>query len=164
MKSGYISIIGKPNSGKSTLLNRILGEQLSIVTHKAQTTRHKVVGIHNIPGAQMVFLDTPGIHESQKTLNQYMMEVVDAAVKDADVICWVEDVSQYRTCHDKICHSRESGNLVDLDSCLRRNDLNKRNLVIVLNKIDLILGKSWKQSVKEFREDHKDCEVVAVSA
>lgn len=144
MKAGYISIIGRPNSGKSTLLNRILGEQLSIVTRKAQTTRHKIIGIHNVPGAQMIFLDTPGIHESKKPLNQYMMEVVDAAAQDADVICWVEDVTQ--------------------DQGLRIKDLSAEKTLIVLNKLDLVLDRPWQDVIDMYKEKFKDREVVGISA
>lgn len=131
MKCGYVSIIGRPNSGKSTLLNKILGESLSIVTHKAQTTRRKITGIHTTPEAQILFLDTPGYHESSKPLNQYMMDEVRGAIKDADVICWVVDG-----------HSRESGNLEQtLDSCFRRNDTTKKlqlsKIIIAFNKCDL---------------------------
>jgi GTP-binding protein Era len=147
MKSGYISIIGKPNSGKSTLLNKILGEELSIVTHKAQTTRQKIVGIHNVPGAQMIFLDTPGIHDSKKPINQYMMGVVDAAHKDADVICIVIDIT------DK-----------DLTDLLDQKITDSENVIIVLNKLDLIMDRPWQSVADEYKTKFPKNEVVGISA
>src|SRR5437763_11076567 len=82
-KSGFISIIGKPNVGKSTLMNQLLGEQLSIVTPKAQTTRHRIKGILNAEDYQVVFSDTPGILEPHYLLQKKMMDYVDSALQDA---------------------------------------------------------------------------------
>lgn len=147
MRSGYISIIGKPNSGKSTLLNKILGEQLSIVTHKAQTTRQKVLGIHNAPGVQMIFLDTPGIHESVKPINQFMMEQVAAAVGDADVICYVQDVND-----------------ADLNILSEKWDLRTKKVIVAVNKLDKILDRPWESVVSEYERSFKDFSVMGISA
>ncbi|MEQ9309590.1 MAG: GTPase Era [Balneolaceae bacterium] len=93
-KSGYIAIVGKPNAGKSTLMNQILGTKLSITTHKAQTTRHQIVGIHSEDNAQIIFLDTPGIINPKYELQKAMMRFVEKAEKDADIILFIVEVSE----------------------------------------------------------------------
>lgn len=90
-KSGYIAILGKPNVGKSTLLNAILGEKLSIVSAKPQTTRQKFLGICNTSKGQLLFLDTPGLHKPHKALNEHMVEEARSSVDEADLIYYVTD-------------------------------------------------------------------------
>lgn len=91
MKAGFVSIIGRPNAGKSTLLNALIGEKLAIVSEKPQTTRTAIQGVVNLPDAQIVFLDTPGIHKSTNLFNKRMMETVRAALQDRDVLLYVAD-------------------------------------------------------------------------
>lgn len=146
MKAGYVSLVGLPNSGKSTLLNKILGEKLAIVTRKAQTTRQKIVGIHNMPGVQIVFLDTPGMHKSEKPLNKYMMAVVDAAIEDADLVAYVIDISG------------SSGHPEPVEGW------KTKNFVIILNKVDLVLDNPWQETVDQFKTKYEINDVVAVSA
>src|SRR5262245_56014435 len=90
-KSGYIALLGAPNVGKSTLLNALLGEKLAIVSEKPQTTRHKLLGILNVKGGQLLFLDTPGLHQSEKLLNVYMMEEALATLSEADLVFFMVD-------------------------------------------------------------------------
>ena len=90
-KSGFVSIVGSPNVGKSTLMNRLVGEKLSIVTSKAQTTRHRILGIVNDENHQIVFSDTPGVVNSAYKLHENMMDYVDSSIKDADVLIFVTD-------------------------------------------------------------------------
>lgn len=90
-KSGYIAIIGKPNAGKSTLMNRILGSKISITTHKPQTTRHQILGIHSEEDLQIIFLDTPGVIDPRYELQKAMMRLVDRARNDADLILFIVD-------------------------------------------------------------------------
>jgi len=85
-KAGFVSIVGKPNAGKSTLMNLFVGEKLSVITPKAQTTRHRIIGIYNDENHQVVFSDTPGIMEPKYELHNIMLSYVDAAIKDADLI------------------------------------------------------------------------------
>jgi GTP-binding protein Era len=89
-----VAILGPPNAGKSTLLNRILGAKLAIVTRKPQTTRSRILGIHSLPGAQILFLDTPGLHESAKTLNLALNEQVEEAADDCDVALLLVDLTR----------------------------------------------------------------------
>lgn len=93
-KSGYVAIVGKPNVGKSTLMNTLLGEKLSIVTRKPQTTRHRVIGIHSAPEHQIIFLDTPGIIEPQYGLHEAMMGQVEGAIRDADLLLFLHEAPQ----------------------------------------------------------------------
>ena len=93
-KAGFVSIIGKPNVGKSTLMNRILGQHLSIVSAKAQTTRHRIKGILNAEDYQIVFSDTPGLLDPHFLLHQKMMDFVDAALEDADAVLFITDLAE----------------------------------------------------------------------
>jgi GTP-binding protein Era len=93
-RSGFITIIGEPNVGKSTLLNTIMATKLAIVSPKPQTTRHRILGVKNLPQAQLVFLDTPGIHQPRTRLNRYMMQAVVEALATPEVVLYVTDVSQ----------------------------------------------------------------------
>ncbi len=93
-KSGYVAIVGKPNVGKSTLMNAMLGEKLSIVTRKPQTTRHRVIGIHSAPEHQVIFLDTPGIIDPRYGLHDAMMGQVKGAIRDADLLLFLHEATQ----------------------------------------------------------------------
>src|SRR5712692_1718347 len=93
-RSGVVTIIGAPNVGKSTLLNVIMGTKLAIVTPKPQTTRHRILGVKNLPQAQLLFLDTPGIHMPRTRLNRYMMQAVAQALIDPQLVLYMTDVSR----------------------------------------------------------------------
>ncbi|MDP4865767.1 MAG: 50S ribosome-binding GTPase, partial [Crocinitomicaceae bacterium] len=88
-KSGFVNIVGSPNVGKSTLMNSLMGEKLSIVTSKAQTTRHRILGIVNTDDYQIVFSDTPGVVNAAYKLHETMMEYVNASLKDADILIFI---------------------------------------------------------------------------
>ena len=94
MRCGFISIIGAPNVGKSTLLNTLIGTKLAIVTPKPQTTRHRILGVKNLPDAQLVFLDTPGIHRGKTRLSHFMMQAVDEALVDPQVVLYMTDANR----------------------------------------------------------------------
>ena len=91
MKSGFVALVGRPNAGKSTLLNRFVGQKVAIVSDKPQTTRHRIVGVCNAGDAQMVFVDTPGIHKPLHRMNQRMVDAASDALRDADVVVLVVD-------------------------------------------------------------------------
>ena len=98
-KSGFVSIVGSPNVGKSTLMNRLVGEKLSIVTSKAQTTRHRILGIVNDEDYQIVFSDTPGVVNAAYKLHENMMDYVNASLKDADVLLFITDMKENEMNH-----------------------------------------------------------------
>ena len=95
-RAGFASLVGRPNAGKSTLLNRLCGEKLAIVSPRPQTTRNRITGIKNLPGAQVVFVDTPGLHEPSGRLGQFMARTVERALEDVDVVCLVVDAAAGR--------------------------------------------------------------------
>jgi len=126
-RSGFVSIIGRPNAGKSTLLNALIGSKLAIVSEKPQTTRTAIQGVLNEPGAQIIFIDTPGIHKSDTLFNKRMMETVRAAVDERDLVLFVADASLPITAAD-----REA---VDLARKVRAPAF------LLLNKIDRVDDK-----------------------
>ncbi|MEO2066275.1 MAG: GTPase Era [Desulfurobacteriaceae bacterium] len=124
-KSGYVAILGRPNVGKSTLLNSLLGTKVAIVTDKPQTTRHRIIGVKHMEDAQIVFLDTPGIHKEKFELNKYMNEIAFSVIPDADVILFLIDAREGLTEADK--------------KILERIGQEKRKdtkVIVVINKID----------------------------
>ena len=121
-RSGFVNIIGNPNVGKSTLMNALVGEKLSIVTAKAQTTRHRIMGIVNGEDWQIVYSDTPGILKPNYRLQQNMMNFVDGAIGDADIILYVTDVVETS---DKNSEYIEKLRNIDCP------------VIVVINKIDL---------------------------
>ncbi|MCS7057132.1 MAG: GTPase Era [Thermoflexales bacterium] len=100
-RSGYVAVVGKPNVGKSTLVNALIGHKVAIISPKPQTTRRRILGILTREDAQVLFVDTPGVHEPKQALNRYMMREVDAALKDCDAILFVTDVSRLPTDDDR---------------------------------------------------------------
>ncbi len=124
-RSGYVAIVGAPNAGKSTLLNRLLGQKLSIVSRRPQTTRNRILGIWNKPDAQVLFLDTPGIHQTHKLLNRRMVDAALGAMRDVDLVLFLVDVQRHPRPHDR-------------DMVLERLQASGLPVVLVPNKIDLI--------------------------
>jgi GTP-binding protein Era len=102
MRSGFVSLIGRPNAGKSTLLNRLVGEKLAIVSPRPQTTRNRITGIRNLPDAQIVFVDTPGLHAGRDKLGQFMRETAQSAIEDVDVVCLLVDGTDRRSRPDEV--------------------------------------------------------------
>ena len=123
-KSGFVAILGIPNVGKSTLLNRLLGEKLSITSKKPQTTRNRVLGVLHRRDVQLIFLDTPGVHKAQNPLNIKIVETAWSTVPDADVILLIADAAA----PDPTAERR----------MLRKLRESKKPMVLALNKIDLV--------------------------
>jgi GTP-binding protein Era len=133
-RTGSVSLVGTPNAGKSTLLNRILGQRLAITSSKPQTTRDRIVGVHDMPGAQLVLVDTPGLHAARSELNRVMVARALSALAAADVALWVVDgVLAARRAEAgraplDAAHSHVAGTLADAG----------RPTVVALNKIDVV--------------------------
>lgn len=135
-KSGYAAIIGKPNAGKSTLMNRILGSKISIATHKAQTTRHQVVGIYSDDHTQIIFLDTPGVISPKYQLQKAMMKTVERARKDADVILLIFDPTDHHPADE----------VIELLSSINKP------ILLIVNKIDTLDPKKAESKAKELEK------------
>lgn len=101
-RSGFVSLLGRPNAGKSTLLNRLVGEKLAIVSPRPQTTRNRITGIRNLPAAQVVFVDTPGLHDGRGMLGRFMQETAERSVEDVDVVCLLVDAAARRSDPDGV--------------------------------------------------------------
>jgi GTP-binding protein Era len=147
-KAGFVSIIGKPNAGKSTLMNALVGEKMSIITPKAQTTRHRILGIVNDADYQIVFSDTPGIIKPHYALQETMMHQVNGSIVDADLILLVTDINEK---YD------ESDVLEKLQGSLAP-------LCVIINKIDKSDEETVKQKVEYWQEKLNPKAIFAVSA
>ena len=128
-RSGYVAIIGKPNVGKSTLLNALLEQKIAIVSEKPQTTRTIILGILTRPDVQVIFVDTPGLHKPLHKLGEYMVEKAKDALPDADLVCFVVDVSTLPTLEDE----KVAALLQQMDERSR-----KPPVLLVFNKVDLV--------------------------
>jgi len=149
-KSGFVAIIGQPNVGKSTLLNKMLGQKIAITSPKPQTTRNRILGIHHIDNGQILFLDTPGIHQARGGLNRYMVDLALAAVRDVDVVMLLVEAD------------RDPGDAVRAIIKL----LHKLScpVILVINKIDLVAPESLLRVIDLYRRLFEFAEIVPVSA
>lgn len=148
-KSGFVNIVGSPNVGKSTLMNQLLGEKLSIVTSKAQTTRHRIHGILNEEDYQIVFSDTPGVVNASYELHQTMMSYVETSLKDADVLLLITDVFE-----DDMNHKETLEKIKRL----------KVPVICLVNKIDLKDQKDVAERLDYWQGLLPDAEILPISA
>ncbi len=156
-KSGFVNIIGNPNVGKSTLMNALVGERMSIITSKAQTTRHRIVGIVNTEEYQIVFSDTPGILRPSYKLQESMMRSVNGAVADADVILYVTDVVEQRAVRDDNPMERSAEVLAKVAKA-------KVPTIVLINKIDLSTPDELEGMVARWKTLLPDAVVLPISA
>lgn len=147
-KAGFVSIVGKPNAGKSTLMNALVGEKMAIVTPKAQTTRHRIIGIVNEPDYQIVFSDTPGVIKPKYTLQASMMNFVQGALIDADIILLVTDIN-------------EKYDESDIIEKLRKTD---SPVAVIVNKIDQSAENEVKDKLAYWQETLHPQAIFAISA
>ena len=150
-KSGYVSIIGEPNVGKSTLLNGMMGEKLAIVTPKPQTTRNRIMGIVTTEGYQLIFLDTPGIVAPKYLLHDEMVKAAYRAIKDADLIIYMVDGSQ----PPPVLEARILNRIRETES---------KKVFLVINKIDLIEAPALLPIIAQYRGKFPFVEIVPISA
>jgi GTP-binding protein Era len=148
LKSGFVNIFGKPNAGKSTLLNALMGEKLAIVSPKVQTTRHRIKGILTTPEYQVIFSDTPGIIDPKYKLHEKMMKAVTSALEDADIAILLVDINDNWEQADEVFASLQL----------------KKQGIIVINKVDKA-GKEKQQEARDFFNNKKYVkEVLLISA
>lgn len=153
-KTGYVAILGLPNSGKSTLLNALLGQKLSIITAKPQTTRKRILGILSEENSQIIFLDTPGILSPSYLLQEKMMEDVKTSLDDADVIILLIDVKEDPLAENLFAQEFVKENILKV----------KKPKLLVLNKVDLITQEKVNELIRHFETKKIFEEVIPVSA
>ncbi len=148
-KSGFVTIIGRPNVGKSTLLNRILGQKIAIVSNKPQTTRNRILGIHNLPGAQILFIDTPGIHHAKGKLNRFMVDQALSSCSGVDLVLYVVEITEHPGPED--------------DSILNILAAGQAPVILLINKIDLLPQGQQLVLMAEWAKRFAFREIVPVS-
>ena len=149
-KSGFIGIIGRPNVGKSTLLNSIIGEKIAIVTPKPQTTRNRITGIKNLEEGQFIFLDTPGIHKASTPLNQYMVGTATAAFRNVDLLLLLVEANAG-------VHQQDLFIIKSLQDV-------RLPVILVINKIDLVKKHTLLPIIDQFRQLFPFREIIPISA
>lgn len=149
-KAGFVNIIGSPNVGKSTLMNRLVGERLSIITSKKQTTRHRIMGIVNDEDYQVVFSDTPGVLDPSYKLHENMMSFVNTAITDADIILLVTDIFEKQTAHTET---------------LERIQKHSAPVLVLVNKVDLSKDEDrLLKTIENWKELIPRAEILPISA
>lgn len=149
-KSGFVAIVGAPNTGKSTLLNRMLGEKISITSKKPQTTRNRILGVVHNPGSQMVFLDTPGIHRATGPLNVRIVDEALSAMADADLVLLMVDADHPEAESEQIL--------------LKKLASMKAPVILALNKIDLVPKEALLVLIDQWSQAHPFKALVPISA
>lgn len=149
-KSGFVAIIGRPNVGKSTLMNHLIGQKIAITSRKAQTTRNKIQTVYTCERGQIVFLDTPGIHKAKNKLGEYMVNVASRTFKDADVILWLVEPGTQVGPGDR--HIAEQ-----LKNC-------KLPVILVINKVDTVKKDEVAGFIETYRKLIDFADIVSASA
>lgn len=150
IKSGYVAVIGNPNAGKSSLVNAIVKEKVSIVSPKPQTTRNNILGIYNDKDSQIIFVDTPGINKANSGLDNFMQKSIKGAVSDVDVVCLVIDITK----------GVSKMHLQMIDNYFAKNI----PVIVVLSKCDLVESNKVAETLQNFIPLINKCEVVPLSS
>lgn len=149
-KSGFVTLVGRPNVGKSTLMNHLIGQKIAITSNKPQTTRNKIQTVYTSEKGQIVFLDTPGIHKAKNKLGNYMVHVAESTLRDVDVILWLVEPTTFIGAGER--HILEQ---------LKRCNL---PVILVINKVDTVRKEAVMAAIDTYRREMDYAEVVPVSA
>ena len=149
-KAGFATLVGRPNVGKSTLMNHLIGQKIAITSNKPQTTRNRIQTVYTGPKGQIVFLDTPGIHNAKNKLGNYMVKVAESTFSDVDVILWLVEPTTYIGAGER--HILEQ---------LKRSRL---PVILVINKIDTVPKTAVLDAMETYRKEMDFAEIVPVSA
>lgn len=149
-RSGFVSIIGRPNVGKSTFMNKVLGQKIAIMSDKPQTTRNKIQGVYTTDDSQMIFIDTPGIHKPKHQLGEHMMKVARNTLRETEVILFLVNVSEELGRGDEF--------IIDM---LQNT---KTPIVLVMNKIDLVHPDKLIQQIEVYKDKLEFSDIVPISA
>ena len=150
MKSGFISIIGRPNVGKSTLLNAILGEKIAITTEKPQTTRNRIQTVLTTEEGQIIFVDTPGIHKAKNKLGEYMVNIAERTLNEVDVVLWLVEPTTFIGAGER--HIADQLQKV------------KTPVILVINKVDMVKKEEVLPAIAAYKDLYDFAEIVPVSA
>lgn len=149
-KSGFVTLIGRPNVGKSTLMNCIIGQKIAITSNKPQTTRNRIQTVYTSEEGQIVFLDTPGIHKAKNKLGDYMVTVAEKTLSEVDVILWLVEPSNFIGAGERhIIEQLKKG---------------KTPVILVINKIDTVKKEQLLEYIDTYRKEYDFSEIVPVSA
>ena len=149
-KSGFATLIGRPNVGKSTLMNRLIGQKIAITSSKPQTTRNRIQTVYTAKEGQIVFVDTPGIHKAKNRLGDYMVNVAEHTLREVDVILWLVEPSDFIGAGER--HILEKLSKVDTP------------VILVINKIDTVKKTELLHFIDTYRKERDFEEIVPVSA
>jgi len=150
LKSGFVTLIGRPNVGKSTLMNRLIGQKIAITSKKPQTTRNRIQTVYTSEEGQIVFLDTPGIHKSKNKLGDYMVNVAERTISEVDVILWLVEPTDYIG--------------VGEQHIIQKLKRTSNPVILVVNKIDKVSKEDLIRFIDVYRKELDFAEVVPVSA
>lgn len=149
-KTGFITLIGRPNVGKSTLMNHMIGQKIAITSNKPQTTRNKIMTVYTDDDCQMIFLDTPGIHDSKNKLGEYMTKVAKSTLEEVDVVLWLVEPSTF-------IGAGEKSIIEELKKC-------RKPVILVINKIDTVSKDNLDKFENAYRQEMDFDRVVKVAA
>ena len=149
-KTGFVALIGRPNVGKSTLMNRLIGQKIAITSNKPQTTRNRIQTVYTDERGQIIFLDTPGIHKAKNKLGEYMVNIAQKTLEDVDVVLWLVEPSTYIGAGEK--HIIEQ-----LKKC-------RKPVILVINKVDTIEKTEVIKFIDTYRREMEFSEIIPVSA
>ncbi|MCR4903784.1 MAG: GTPase Era [Butyrivibrio sp.] len=149
-KTGFITLIGRPNVGKSTLMNQMIGMKIAITSNKPQTTRNRIQTVYTDDEAQMIFLDTPGIHESKNKLGEYMVKVAQSTLDEVDIILWLVEPSTFIGAGEQ--------------EIIKKLKKSKKPVILVINKIDTVDKEKLSSFIERYQKEMDFAEIICTSA